>query len=140
MFLATCPIRGHYWEKSRLNSPYSQPAPVSDPIFSTSPYLTDTSVLNHINSPALACSQVLLVLGTPGMGTALQKFFSSAEQFTTLNMLTVSLIKQPKTLLFSVFWVCVQNSLNKPLVFWLLLSSTCTATKFSPFPTLSSRE
>lgn len=35
MFLATCPISGHYWEESRLNCPYAQPVPISDPIFST---------------------------------------------------------------------------------------------------------
>lgn len=102
-------------------------------------YLTDISVLNHISSPTLDCSQVFLVLGTPEMGTVPQMFFSNAEQIIYLNLLTISFIKQPKTLLFSVFWVYVQNTLNKPLVFWLLQSSTCTATKFSPFPTLSSQ-
>lgn len=98
MFLATCSIIEHYWEKSRLNSQYSQPVPVSVPIFSTFPYLTDASVLNHISSPALHWSQVVLVLGTPEMGTALQKFFSSAEKTTSLNLLTAFFIKQPKIL------------------------------------------
>lgn len=74
MFLATCPISKQYWKESRLNCQFSQPVPVSDSIFSTSPYLTDTSVLNHIISPALDCSQVFLVLGSPEKGTALQMF------------------------------------------------------------------
>lgn len=72
MFLANFVISGHYWKESRLNSQYSQPVLVSDPTFSTFPYLTHTAVPNCINSLALDCSQVFLVLGTPEMDTELQ--------------------------------------------------------------------